>query len=77
MSGGGPGVHQALAVEAGQFGAPALQAQEPVVDRGGGDLRLCDAPSLHAQQGHTAWGGGGGGGGGGSRGGQRGSSRVN
>ena len=62
VRGGGPGVHQALAVEAGQLGAPALQAQDPVVDRGGGDLGLSDAPSLHAQQGHTAWGGAGGGG---------------
>ena len=56
VSGGGPGIHQALAVEAGQLGAPALQAQQPIVDRGGGDLRLSDSPSLHAQQGHTAWG---------------------
>lgn len=50
----GPGVGDALVVEAGQLWAPALQAQYAIVDGGGRDLGLHDAPALHAQQGCAA-----------------------
>jgi len=44
-------------VQPGELGAPALQAQHGVPHRGGRDLGLGDAPSLHAEQRDAAWGG--------------------
>ena len=47
---GGPGVDDALVVEAGQAGAPALQAHHAVVDGGGRELGGQDPPAFHPQQ---------------------------
>lgn len=56
MSGGAPGVDQALVVEAGQFGPPALQPHDGVPHRGRRDLGLSDAAALQAEQGNAACG---------------------
>lgn len=56
VSGGAPGVDQALVVQAGQLGPPALQPHHGVSHRGSGDLGLSDAAALQAEQGNAACG---------------------
>lgn len=53
--GGGPGINQALPVEAGEVGVPLLQAEERPVGGGGRYLLVGDDPALHAERPGALW----------------------